>query len=149
MDSFSERLRAEIALTEPRLRGLTETGEVAASGERWSARQELGHLVDSATNNRVRFIRAALEGQFTGPSYNGRGWVEMGGYAEMAWPQLVDTWVLANRALAMVIERIPDGRMSGICRVGEYEPVTLDLLIEDYLRHMRHHLDHILGVAAG
>ena len=50
-------------------------------GEGWSRKQELGHLIDSATNNRVRFIRATLEGQLSGPSHDARKWVELGGYA--------------------------------------------------------------------
>ena len=35
----------------------------------WSPRQELGHLIDSAANNHIRFVRAATEPEFSGPGY--------------------------------------------------------------------------------
>jgi len=85
MSEFSQTLRAAVAAAEPRLRAISEAAACAAPSDpqAWSKKQELGHLVDSATNNRVRFIRAALDGEFAGPSYDGPGWVRMGGYATM------------------------------------------------------------------
>jgi hypothetical protein len=146
MDSFAQRLRRAVEEDELRLRAISE--ELADSRpERegaWSKKQELGHLIDSATNNRVRFIKAALEDRYDGPSYDGRGWVDLGGYAEMRWIDLIDIWKTANAALAAVLERIPHERMAAECRVGNAEPVTLELLIDDYLLHMQHHLEHIL-----
>jgi hypothetical protein len=106
--------------------------------------QELGHLIDSATNNRVRFIVAALNGKYTGPTYNGCGWVELGGYADTLWTDLVELWTRLNQALARAIERIPEERLSTQCNINEGGPVSLEFLIEDYVLHMQHHLDHIL-----
>jgi len=34
----------------------------------WTRKQIVGHLLDSATNNRQRFVRAALDGTYIGPS---------------------------------------------------------------------------------
>jgi hypothetical protein len=45
-----------------------------------------------------------------------------------------------------VVDRIAEERMAAICRVGENEPVTLEFLIEDYLRHMDHHMEQIAGI---
>ena len=114
-----------------------------ADTEGWFRKQELGHLVDSATNNRVRFIRTALEGQYSGPSYDGRGWVDLGGYAEMSWTDLVETWALLNKAILLVLKRIPPERLSAQCRIADANPVSLQFIIEDYMLHMQHHLDHI------
>jgi hypothetical protein len=114
-------------------------------GTGWTRKQELGHLLDSATNNRVRFIRAALEGRYTGPTYDGIGWVDLGGYANMQWSDLVQLWEHLNRALGTAIARIPEEKLAAPCRVGEGKPVSLEFLIEDYILHMKHHLDHILA----
>ena len=104
-----------------------------------------GTCVDSATNNRVRFAKAALEGRFEGPSYDGRGWVELGGYAQMPWADLVDLWKALNIALATLVSRIPEERRTAECRIGESLSAPLEFVVDDYIQHMQHHLDHILS----
>jgi hypothetical protein len=146
MTSFSQRLRSVIAEAEPRLRAIAELSAGAAPApEAWSRKQELGHLADSAINNRVRFIKAALEGEFTGPSYDGPGWVKLGGYATAPWNDLIDFWKVLNQSLARVLDGIPAARLTAPCRVGNGAPVTLEFLIDDYIAHMQHHLDHIFS----
>jgi hypothetical protein len=41
----------------------------------WTRKQIVGHMLDSATNNRQRFVRAAIHGSFTGPDYAQDEWV--------------------------------------------------------------------------
>jgi hypothetical protein len=147
MTSFSRRLRAVFTEAEPRLRAIAEpsAGAPPSNPEGWSRKQELGHLADSAINNRVRFIKAALEGKFTGPSYDGPGWVTLGAYATTPWQDVIDLWKCLNQSLSVVLDAIPAERFAAPCRVGDYGPVTLEFLVDDYLVHMRHHLDHILS----
>jgi hypothetical protein len=71
--------------------------------------------------------------------------VELGGYVDTDWTELVELWTRANEALARAIVRIPSVRLSAQCKVGDGSPVSLDFLIEDYMLHMQHHLDHILA----
>jgi hypothetical protein len=143
---LGERLKKTIAEEGPKLRAIPATTAATrpGTGEGWSRKQELGHLIDSATNNRVRFIVAALDRNYMGPTYDGRGWVEIGGYADTLWVDLVDLWTHLNEALARALERIPNDRLSTQCKIGEGGPVSLRFLIEDYVLHMQHHLDHIL-----
>ena len=112
---------------------------------KWSNKQELGHLIDSATNNHIRFVRAVIELDYRGPGYMQDEWVSAHGYHEMAWAHLIDFWERYNRFLVRLIERIPEDRLPVRCVVGDSTPVTLKFLIEDYTLHMRHHLDHILA----
>jgi len=114
-------------------------------GGGWTRKEILGHLIDSALNNHQRFVRAALEGRYEGPTYAQTGWVNMHGYASMPWAQLVEHWALQNRLLGEVVMRIPEGRLEAPCRVGSKDPVTLRFLIEDYLQHLHHHLAQILS----
>jgi hypothetical protein len=149
MNSLSQRLQSAIAEEEPRLRAITEQSAGASRGEGWSRKQELGHLIDSSANNRARFIGAALAGQYAGPSYDGPGWVKLGGYAGIPWADVVDLWKTLNQALIVLLEHIPPGRLSAQCRIGDAEPVTLEFVIADYILHLRHHLDHILSREQG
>ncbi len=59
--------------------------------------------------------------------------------------QTVDFWERYNRLLVELVARIPEDRLATRCRIGESVPVTLGFVIEDYIAHMQHHLDHILG----
>jgi len=146
MNSLAQRLRTAITDEERGLRDIPEASAAAMpKPAAWSKKQELGHLIDSATNNRVRFINAALHGAYAGPSYNGNGWVAMGGYQETPWSNLIELWKASNLALAAVVERVPDERLSAECRIGDAQPVTLEFVIDDYILHMQHHLDHILA----
>ncbi len=131
----------EIARVESRLQAVDAeraTREVRPGG--WRGTEVLGHLIDSALNNHQRFVRAALEGVYTGPAYHQTGWVQAHGYAELTWPELLAQWRAQNGLLARVVARIPDARLTATCRVGDGEPVTLEYLITDYLRHLHHHL---------
>lgn len=118
---------------------------IKPSARAWSKKEELGHLIDSATNNHVRFVRASLEPEFRGPGYEQERWVERHGYREMPWTEIVELWRRYNGLLAELVRRIPEDRLGTPCTVGDSAPVTLRFLIEDYVRHMQHHLDHILG----
>jgi hypothetical protein len=113
-------------------------------GSGWTRSEILGHLIDSALNNHQRFVRAALDGVYSGPGYSQDAWVTLQDYRATPWPELVVLWVSLNRLLVRVVERIPAARLAAQCVVGEGEPVTLEFLIDDYVRHLRHHL-HQLG----
>lgn len=116
-----------------------------AGADSWSGKEELGHLIDSAVNNHLRFVRSSLEGGFDGPPYQQDDWVRAHGYHEWRWQALIDTWRHHNSALVHVVKRVPQDRLAASCIIGGGEPVTLRFLIEDYILHMQHHLDHILG----
>jgi hypothetical protein len=150
MATSAELLRQSIADYEPRLCAISGAAASAnpRGGAAWSPKQELGHLIDSATNNRIRFVRATLEGAYDGPSYDGRGWVDLAGYADMPWPDVIALWQRLNLALAALLDRIPEARLSAPCIIASERSGTLDFVIQDYIRHMRHHLDHILASAA-
>ncbi len=102
-------------------------------------------MIDSASNNHLRFVRAALESEYHGPSYDQNRSVTLHGYQELNWNELIEFWRRYNSLLAGVIARIPESKLTTHCRVGNSAQVTLRFLIEDYIAHMQHHLDHILS----
>jgi hypothetical protein len=113
----------------------------------WSRKQALGHLIDSASNNHQRFVRASLQGSLEFPGYDQDGCVMVQAVQEAPWPLLVALWADYNRYLVHVIAHLPDSKWEAACRIGSNEPVTLRFLAEDYLKHMLHHLGQI-GAAA-
>ena len=106
----------------------------------WTRNQVIGHMLDSATNNRQRFVRAATEGHFAGPNYAQEPWVDAHGYAGQSWETLLRWWKVEHEILAAVVDQIPEERLGASCVVGGDAPVTLRFLIEDYVQHQRHHL---------
>ena len=113
------------------------------SPKRWSIKQVLGHLIDSACNNHQRFIRAQNGEQLKFADYDQNHWVASQNYDECSWAQLIELWRLYNLHLAHVIRQIPDNKMRIKCTITPNEPVSLSFLVEDYLEHMKHHLNKI------
>jgi len=109
----------------------------------WSRKQVLGHLIDSASNNHQRFVRAALQASLDFPGYDQDGCVRVQAVEEADWTLLVSLWAGYNRYLAHVIAHLPDSKLETLCRIGLDEPVTLRFLADDYLRHLLHHLGQI------
>lgn len=107
---------------------------------RWSKKEIIGHLIDSAANNHQRFVRAQHTANFAFPNYEQEHWVMNQDYETAEWPQLVEFWLSYNHHLAHVITRIPKEKLALYCTIGDDEPVTLGFLVEDYLRHLQHHL---------
>ena len=134
----------------PSLRAFTEQQSleharpVPGSANLWSRREEIGHLIDSAANNHIRFVLATIDTEYRGPGYAQDKWVEAHGYRELPWSMLVDFWYRYNILLAHVVERIPESDLNNRCVIG-WGVVSLRFVIEDYVLHMQHHLDHILS----
>ena len=142
-DVASELLSViESALESLRRIGDPEASLRSAPGK-WSKKEILGHLVDSAVNNHHRFVRAQQVKELTFPAYEQEHWVSSQGYAERPWEELVDLWRLYNRHLAHIISLISEKKLAVMCVIGTNEPVSLGYLIEDYVVHMRHHLQEL------
>lgn len=139
-----------IALNEKRFLELQEDEVRQRPAEgKWSKKEILGHMLDSACNNHQRFVIAQLSSELKFPAYNQAGWVRAQNYQEESWPALVQFWSSYNRHLLHVMSSIPPDRLKGLCFVGEDEPVTLEFLIRDYVRHLNHHAEQIRGVPHG
>jgi hypothetical protein len=109
----------------------------------WSPKEVLGHLIDSAANNHQRFVRAQQTDALTVPGYEQNHWVRSQGYQDADWPHLIALWTHLNLHLADVIDRIPSGKYGMPCTIGDSAPVTLEFVIVDYLRHLKHHMAQI------
>jgi DinB superfamily len=111
----------------------------------WTRKQIVGHLLDSAANNRQRFVRASIDGRYTGPKYAQDEWVAAHGYEDQSWETLLRWWHAESEILMSVVDRIPEERLDAKCKVGDDRAVTLRFLIEDYLTHHRWHFRQLVA----
>jgi hypothetical protein len=127
-----------------RLKQISEaqSEESSASGK-WSRKEILGHLIDSASNNHQRFVRTQLSKEVSFPGYAQTQWVETQGYQSESWENLIQLWAGFNRHILHLISHISEDRADNHCVVGAGPPMTLRFLVEDYIRHLEHHLAQI------
>jgi hypothetical protein len=129
----------------PNLRALDEQRASVPRGPgKWSPKEELGHLIDSAANNHIRFARGAMQPEVRDPGYAQEDWVRLHGYSGMQWDRIVNFWFEYNTLLARLVGGIGPDRSTILCFIGGNEPVTLRFVIEDYIFHMQHHIDQLL-----
>ena len=110
---------------------------------KWSAKEELGHLLDSAANNHQRIVRAQLENSPAMPGYDQTAWVSLHNYQHRDWEDLIALWRALNLQLLAAAEAVPASAWARTLTVAGSEPLTLQFVFEDYLGHMAHHLEHI------
>ncbi len=142
--ALGQEFRTRIAAADSKLRSLTEDAACQPyPGGTWLRKEVLGHLLDSAANNHVRFAMAASNGTYTGPEYDGDAWVRLHAYAQLPYSALLDHWRSRNELLTRLVEGIPNSALAAECRIGKNQPVTLKFLVEDYLDHLQHHVRQI------
>lgn len=144
MMELATALRMEVARATALFRTWGEADVLRDRGPgKWVRKEILGHLIDSAANNHQRFVRARLASPYAGPGYEQDAWVALQRYRDRPWTELVDLWAALNGHVAAIIASTSTADLGTPCVVGEGEPVSLEWLMRDYLRHLRHHLGQI------
>ena len=155
MEDPGAELRLEIQDALPHLRRMTD-GDAShhpAPGK-WSPKEIIGHLIDSASNNHGRFVRASIQDEMVFPGYDQDAWVNAQQYANHSWEDLLALWAQMNLHLSRVMERIPERTRKrpramhnlheiSFRDVKDADQVTLDWFMEDYVEHLKHHLRQI------
>jgi len=108
---------------------------------KWSKKEILGHLCDSAINNLGRFLQVQYEEQpYVIQPYNQVQCVILQNYQERPLQDIVTLFQALNNQIVHVLQNIPSEKLSYICDIGNNEEKTLEWLIQDYLEHMEHHI---------
>lgn len=154
-DRFLADFRETIVGATVRLRDIApETSRRKTADDDWAPIEILGHLVDSATNNHQRFVRAQFTDDLVFPGYEQDRWVSAQKYRDESWPDLVQLWSSYNLHLTHLFSVIPANLLTkprakhtldqiAFELVPPDQPATLEYLIRDYVDHLRHHLNQI------
>ena len=153
--STAARLRQAVERATPRLLAL---GDAAASVPpapgKWSPKEVIGHLIDSASNNHGRFVRAQFTEDLVFPGYQQEQWVAAQHYAGAPWEELVALWRGFTLHIARVMENAPE-TVRRAARANHNleqiafrilppgESATLEYFMADYVDHLEHHLAQI------
>src|SRR3954451_6077126 len=85
-----------------------EQSQLASEEGKWSPKQIIGHLIDSASNNYQRFVRAQFKDDLVFQGYDQEDWVRVQRYDEEPWSMLVQLWSAYNLHLAHVMAKASD-----------------------------------------
>lgn len=160
MPGYVVELRNAIEQFTPMLEAMSdeETRRRPQPGK-WCSREIIGHLIDSASNNHQRFVRALFQDDLVFPGYAQDAWVSAQQYRDAPWRELVELWRSFNLHIARVMEAAPaEQRLRPRARhnldelawvaIPPDEPTTLDYFMADYVAHLKHHLAQIKGISA-
>jgi hypothetical protein len=158
MSGYVLELRNAIKKATPLLKSI---GDAASQRPRtpgkWCPREIIGHLVDSASNNHQRFVRAQFQEDLVFPGYDQDVWVSVQSYRDAPWNDLIDLWRLFNLQIARLMESTPELQLLkprvrhnldtlAWKPVSREEPASLDYFMADYVAHLKHHLNQIVRI---
>ncbi|MEO6539731.1 MAG: DinB family protein [Ferruginibacter sp.] len=142
MQKIIEQLEQIITDYGPQLNQLDEEDLAhKPSPAKWSGKEYLGHLIDSAQNNIRRFVVAQHQDK---PFivYEQEKWVEAAAYQNYPLKDLVDLWILINKHLLIILKNIPEEDLNREVQTQEIH--SIKWLAEDYNKHLLHHLHQVL-----
>lgn len=109
---------------------------------KWSKKEILGHLIDSATNNHQRLIRGQFEA-IPEIQYDQIEWNKYSFYQQINSQKIISFWTIYNLQLIEIIKRIPKENLKKQVKVGQ-NVLTLENLTIDYVAHLEHHLKQLI-----
>jgi hypothetical protein len=144
MEVITKELETVIDEYASQLKNVTEKNYAAKPlPHKWSKKELLGHLIDSAQSNIRRFVVAQYEDK---PYivYAQDTWVKAADYQHYPTNDLIALWALLNKHMCIVLKNIPAGLEERLCMTGELH--SIKWLAEDYIKHLKHHLHQILDL---
>ncbi|MEP7320209.1 MAG: DinB family protein [Panacibacter sp.] len=109
---------------------------------KWSKKEILGHLIDSASNNHQRFVRMQIDSSITLPKYQQDEWVTIQQWQQREWKNIIDLWQLYNLHILHIFGCIDETKLSSEITLSN-AVYTLQFIVDDYVDHLLHHLEQI------
>ncbi len=119
--------------------------EIKIAEDKWTLKEIVGHLLDSASNNHQRFIRLKLSNEIEFPDYNNEEWLQAQNYNEMKFSDLVSLFYYFNKLMVNIIENIETKNLNNRWNVSWDENtsfITLEKLASHYVEHINGHMLH-------
>ena len=121
-----------------------EDASVKSLPDKWSKKEILGHLIDSACNNQQKFVRTMEEKHVNFVGYQQNHWVDSQKYNTRIWQELLVFWTLYNLHLVHIIENVDSEALTHEITIENAGTFTLEFIMKDYVEHLKHHLKQIL-----
>jgi hypothetical protein len=126
-----------------------ERAEHPRAAGKWTPKELLGHLIDSAVNNHQRFVRAQIlahlkNGVLEIDGYEQNDWVSVNHYATRDWGELLELWDAMNTQILHVMDNVDSSKLQTHVKISGNDPITLEALMVDYVGHLKHHLAQLL-----
>lgn len=123
--------------------------------DKWSKKEILGHLIDSAINNHRRFKQFLNQEHLVFDGYNQDNEVMMNDYQNRDFSEIVSLWAGMNQQIIQIMKAIPAEKLTqeytqhnyhiiGFNRIPAEQASTIEYLIKDYISHLEHHLSQII-----
>ena len=145
MKDTAQHLRETIDSVLPLLKNISDAdASVKPRPEKWSNKEIIGHLIDSACNNQQKFVRTMMQPHLDFVGYQQDNWVAFQQYNEANWTKLLETWVAYNHQIAHIIEKVAPSVLGHTISIEGVGPFTLQFIMTDYAEHLKHHLKQIL-----
>jgi chemotaxis regulatin CheY-phosphate phosphatase CheZ len=145
MKSTANHLKGIIDQVLPLLQNINdEQASLKPRPGKWSKKEILGHLIDSACNNQQKFVRTMAQSHLEFVGYAQNHWVTAQNYQKMDWHVLIAFWQAYNLHLAHVIENVNEKVLQNTILIEGAGPFTLEFIMKDYAEHLKHHLRQIV-----
>jgi len=145
MKAVAEYLRQTLVQVLPTLQEISEEeAGVKSLPHKWSKKEILGHLIDSASNNQHKFVRAMAQPHLDFVGYAQDLWVAKQAYNSRPWQEIVTFWYAYNLHIAYILESVNPDYLKNTISIEGNGPYTLGSIMEDYVEHLKHHLKVIL-----
>ncbi|MES2378784.1 MAG: DinB family protein [Bacteroidota bacterium] len=118
--------------------------DIKPDPSRWSRKEIIGHLIDSAQINLQRFVRCTYEENFK-LTYEQVEWVQVQHYQDEDINEILELWRLLNFQIIRVWKNYPADRLGAKCDNSKKEITlhTVEFLAQDYVDHLKHHLRQV------
>lgn len=156
MHPYSSTLEKILTSAEAKIKAMDKAEmNYKPSEKKWSKKEILGHLIDSAYNNHQRFLRAEKKGDLIFEGYDQEEWVRKNKYQNRELGEVLSFWIQVNKHIMELVNGLSEATLNketlnhnfykvSMNPVSEGEPSSLSYLIWDYINHLEHHLAQII-----
>jgi hypothetical protein len=146
MNNIAKELDEIIEIFKNDFSGLDERiTSLRISQDKWTLKEIIGHLIDSASNNHQRFVRFQLSEVLEFPDYKNDEWLRIQNHQNMNFSELLLLLYYFNKFMVNIILNIDEKCLKNKWNVLWDENstfITLEKLVVHYVNHIKTHLTH-------
>jgi hypothetical protein len=119
--------------------------QLRISDDKWTLKEIVGHLIDSASNNHQRFVRLKLSNELEFPDYKNAEWLQIQNHNNMKFSELLLLFFYYNKLMVNIILNIDEKSLNSRWNIAWDENssfITLKQLANHYVEHIKIHMSH-------